>query len=61
MVDKGAHCVGLKVFNRLPSYVMNTQQDDNEFKWLLRNCLYCNALYTLAETLNNTESKVHKE
>jgi len=39
---------------------MDRQQDVNEFKRLVRKGLYCNALYTLAEHLNNTESKVRK-
>jgi hypothetical protein len=49
--------MGLKVFNSLQSYVKNKRQDIKEFKWLIKNFLYCNTFYTLGEYFNYNEKE----
>jgi hypothetical protein len=44
--------MGLNVFNSLPSYIKVKINDINEFKWLIKNFLYCNTFYTLEEYFN---------
>jgi len=50
--------MGLKVFNSLPSYIKDRQQEVSEFKRFVRNFLYCNTFYTSEEYFNYNESKV---
>ena len=49
--------MGLKVFKILPSYIKNNLQDIKEFKWLIKNFLYCNTFYTLDEYFNYNKKK----
>jgi hypothetical protein len=44
--------MGLKVFNSIPSYIKVKSNNINEFKWLIKNFLYCNTFYTSEEYFN---------
>jgi hypothetical protein len=50
--QKSTYYMGLKVFDSLPSYIKVKINDINEFKWLIKNFLYCNTFYTLEEYIN---------
>jgi hypothetical protein len=41
--------MGLNSYNRLPAYIEERSYNVNEFKCILKNCLYSNAFYTLDE------------
>jgi hypothetical protein len=44
--------MGLKVFSSLPSDIKDKVHDIKEFKWLIKNILFCN---TLEEYFNHNK------
>ena len=47
--QKGAYCLGVKVYNMLPSYIKTESDNPKKFKTVLRNCLYKHSFYSLDE------------
>jgi hypothetical protein len=47
LYQKGAYYFGVKIFNKLPSYVKNVNGNITKFKTTLKRFLYANSFYTL--------------
>jgi len=47
--------LGIKVFNKLPSYIKIVACDVKHFKLALENYLYLNSFYTLDEYFNSNK------
>ena len=43
----------------VPSYIKNKLQDIKEFKWLIKNFLFCNTFHTLDEYFNYNKKRKH--
>ena len=46
---KGAYCLGVKVFNKLPIYIKVESDNPKKFKFVLQKFLYDNSFYSLDE------------
>ena len=46
---KGAYCLGVKVYNILPSYIKTESDNPKKFKTVLQNFLYKHSFYSLDE------------
>ena len=49
--QKGAYCLGVKVYNMLPSYIKTECDNPKKFKMVLQNFLYKHSFYSLDEYL----------
>ena len=47
--QKGAYCLGVKVYNMLPSYIKTESDNPKKFKTVLQNVLYKCSFYSLDE------------
>jgi hypothetical protein len=47
--NKGVYCLGVKVFNMLPSYIKTELDNPKKFKVVLQRFLYENSFYSLDE------------
>ena len=47
--QKGAYCLGIKIFNNLPSEIKNVAGNQKKFKIVLKKFLYTYSFYTLEE------------
>ena len=47
--QKGVYCLGVKVFNMLPSYTKTESGNPKKFKVVLQKCLHDNSFYSLEE------------
>ena len=45
--QKEVYCLGVKVFNMLPSYIKTELENSKKFKVVLQKCLYENSFYLL--------------
>jgi hypothetical protein len=55
--QKGMYCLGVKVYNGLPSYIEDISDNPIRFKSILKDILYVNSVYPLDEhsELNNNQ------
>jgi len=49
--QEGVYCLGVKMFNMLPSYIKRESDSPRKFKLILQKFLYENSLYSLDEYL----------
>jgi len=47
--QKGVHCLGVKVFNMLPSHIKTESDNPKKFKVVLQKFLHENSFYSLHE------------
>jgi hypothetical protein len=47
--QKGVYCLGVNVFNMLPSYIEIESDNTKKFKFVLQKFLYEESLYSLDE------------
>jgi len=47
--QKGVYCLGVKVFNMLPSYIKTEFENPKQFKVVLQKYLHENSFYSLDE------------
>ena len=47
--QKGVYCLGVKMFNMLPSYIKRESDNPKKFKLILQKFLYENSFYSLDE------------
>ena len=55
--QKGVRCLGVKVFNILPSYIKVESDNPKKFKLILQKCLYENSFYSLDEYFEQEKVK----
>jgi hypothetical protein len=58
LYQKSTHYTSVKVINSVPSYIKKRQHEVNEFKWFVRNVLYCKIFNMLEEYFYYNKSKV---
>jgi hypothetical protein len=49
LYQTGTYHMGIKIFNRLPSYITNLSHNIKQFKLVLKNFLYLNSFHTIDE------------
>ena len=52
LYQKGVINMGIKIYNNFPSFIKEPNATPQEFKSLLKNCLYSNTFCTLDEYFN---------
>jgi len=52
--QKGAYCLGIKIFNNLPLEIKNVAGNQKKFKIALKKFLYTYSFYTMEEYLSHS-------
>jgi hypothetical protein len=55
--QKGVYCLGVKVFNMLPSYIKTESDNPKKFKVILQKFLYENSFYSLDDYFEIQKAK----
>jgi hypothetical protein len=55
---KGTYCVGIKIFNDLPTDIKHLSHNGNQFRLTLSDFLHLNSFYTLEEYFNSSNNSL---